>query len=623
MAALRLILIACFVARMVAPLAAQEPGIELKIGTTVLEIGETVDVQIVCTNTGLPGVPQAAAPDRTAALQGLSLKLLSTRPSSNSMTRIINGRRSTRTSYTYSMQVTALKEGTFNLGPISVEADGRTYQTRAVRIVVRNAEIASVPRGDRYVYVEMDVTPRSLYVTETYRATLTFGIRKVEFNGRVYELNLLRDVLEVRASQLSIFADGTANRSERWLADSSGRRHRYAVFRVTKQLRAEEVGDLQVGPVFLKLQYPTAIRRSRSFFSSGYEVTKRRRETARAEAITVQVKAPPPQGRPDDYTGAIGRFAMTVTAKPTRVEQGQPITLTISIRGNPLAGVAGPKLTVNPELASRFDYSPDELVGDIESGTKIFRRAIFPRQTGEQTVPAISWSFFDPRRERYVSLTSDPIDIAVEAAAAGSTSFNVLDASKPEVQHTALTLLTGGISPNFTDPDRVLADQSFTFTWPWIASLVVSPLAWLASTLTFRHRKRLRADAGYARRKRARAEAHRRITHALRNGEAGASLRGLASALTGYVADRYGLGTGTLTPAEVRSLLTENGLDQETANEIVEFLEVCDAAHYTPEATTRAAGFSPRGGPRRLEPAARLTATRVRHWIKRIERSSL
>jgi hypothetical protein len=173
---------------------------------------------------------------------------------------------------------------------------------------------------------------------------------------------------------------------------------------------------------------------------------------------------------------------------------------------------------------------------------------------------------------------------------------------------TTLTLLTGGISPNFVDADAVLADQSFTLTTPWIASLVASPLAWLIVTLTTRHRARMKADVDLARRRRARRRAHARIKQAVSGKEPSRQLRALAEAMTGYLSDRFGLGSSTLTPGEVRSLLATSGLEEGTAAKIVDFLEECDAVSYAPTETGKL-------------PAAEVRRRRVnvRGWIKRIE----
>ena len=66
--------------------AAQQPGIELKLETQTLELGEAVSVRLVCTNTGVPRTPETAVSD------GLSLKLVNSTPSSSSYTDVINGR---------------------------------------------------------------------------------------------------------------------------------------------------------------------------------------------------------------------------------------------------------------------------------------------------------------------------------------------------------------------------------------------------------------------------------------------------------------------------------------------------------------------------------------------------
>lgn len=555
---------------------AQQPGIELQLDTRTLELGEAVSLRLVCTNTGVPSTPEAAVSE------GLKLELLNPNASSSSFTQIINGRTSHRTTYTFAMSLTAVKEGTYTLGPITVVADGTKFQADPVTIVVRKTDSDTGQRGDRFIFAEIEVHPRSLYVTETFTASLSIGIRKVEIDGQLLNIDLLRQVLDQGRSQLSVFPGGDLRRSSPWLPDSNGERHRYEIFSITRQIRAEEIGETLVGPVFLKAKYPTRVRRG---FFGGYEVTRSRRETSRADAIAVEVRGPPKEGRPAGYAGALGWFTMDVTAKPTRVQQGQPVTLSVAIRGAPLEGVAGPDLASHPELASRFDFTTDELVGDSDGKAKVFRRAIFPRQVGDQTIPPISWSYFDPREERYVTLTSDPISISVDPPSpTTTTTIAAINESRTELNGTNLTVLTGGIQPNFVDPDAVLAHQPFTLTGPWIASLVCSPLVWLVVALATRHRARLRKDRGFARRRRARREANAAIGRSARGSDTVARLHMLSEALTRYLSDRFDLPSATLTPKEVHGLLAKKGLDDAVVRDVVGFLEACDAARYAPGA---------------------------------------
>lgn len=576
---------------------AQDPGVVLKIATRTIEVGEAVNVQLECINTGLPESPEATLPD------GLELKLLGPTPSSNSMTQFINGRRTHRSTYTYSMRLTATKVGNYTLGPITVMADGVQYQTKPVRIVVRKTQQSGTPQADRLLFCTLEVTPLSLYVTQSFTATLSIGIRKVEINGRRIELDLIRQVLDTRASQLSVFENGRATTSERWLTDSAGNKHLYEIFRVQKQIRTEQVGDRIIGPVFLKANYPTRLRRG---FFGRYEVSNHTRQTARAEAITVLVKGPPAEARPDNYTGAIGHYSLQVIAKPLEVELGEPITLTVAIGGAPLEGIEGPDLGAQPELASRFEYAKDDLAGDIENRKKTFRRAIFPKQPGEQTIPALRWSYFDPRQERYIALSSPPIPITVNPPSQQSGVALASPLNGPgEPKKTTLTVLSGGISPNYQDTAAALAQHAQPLTISWIAMLIISPTAWLVMAIAALRRERTRSDANWARRRGARRRARARVAAAVRQADPEELATAMADSLTDYIADRYGLSHGTLTPQEARDAMIANGVAALTAQEIAGFLERFEALRYA-LGTTNHTDSSKVGA-------------QVRRWIDQIE----
>lgn len=577
--------------------AAQQPGIELKLDARTLEPGEAVDIQLVCTNTGMPGTPQAVLPN------GLQLEVVNATPSVFSQRSYVNGQWSQSNTYTYALRLTALRAGTYTLGPVSVTADGKNYQTNPMTIDVRASEISSRPQGDRYLFAEIAVEPTSLYVSQTYKATLTIGIRKVEINGRLVDMELLR-IVDGNASQLSIFPRSGWTTSEVLLPDSAGQQHRYALFRVAPTVRAEEVGETLVGPVFLKANYPTAVRQG----IFGQEVSRSRPETARAEAVRVEVKSPPETGRPADFTGAIGQYTLSVDARPTRVEQGQPITLTISIRGLPLEGIAGPNLSRQPELASRFDFSRDELTGDMETGAKVFRQAIFPKQQGDQTIPVLIWSFFDPVRASYQTLKSSPVPIIVEPPTANAATLSLIKGQPPADESTQLIALPGGISPNYIDADAALTDQRFRLTFLSILILGAAPSTFLMALLTLRHRERLRGDKSFARRRRALRNADALIRRAQNDGQPDDQLQSLAKALTEYVADRFDLPAEALTAEEVRSALASRLTDQSIIHEVHDFLEMCDAARYAPQGYTSASALK--------------AATDVGGWIRRIEKTA-
>ena len=586
----------------------QQPSVSLQLDTRVLELGESVDAQLVCTNTDLPERPTLSQSP------GLSVRLINASPYSTSRTTVINGKVSQTSTYTYQLRITGMKPGRHTLPAIAIQAGGQRYVTEPVVLTVRKSEASKGSRGDQLMWVELQARPEELYLSQTCTVTMRIGIRKVVIDGRVIPMNLLRDVLDQRASEFSIFGEGESQstRGTSSLVDSNGQRNSYEIFRFTRVLRADEINDGRIGPVFLKGNFPTRVRRG---FFDRYEVVHAKKVTARADALPINIKTPPVDDRPDDYTGAIGRFKLNVSAKPARVEQGQPVTLTVTLRGQPIAGVPGPDLRRHADLVSRFDFTKDELVGDVARDTKTFRRALFPKQAGKQTIPPISWSYFDVENEQYVTLTSDPIDIMVDPPSAASTLIEPLDVpgGSQAAAPTTLTVLAGGISPNYVDADDVLASHALVWSPPWVAGLAVPPVLWLVIMLLARHRDRLRGDAGFARKRRAARRCEQRMADALARGPDTEQLAGVAAALAGYVSDRLKLSAASPTPQETREALARHinqtsdaPGDAALVDSVCAFLEQADAARYMPGVT------------KTLPPAD--AVGKVREWIRQLER---
>jgi hypothetical protein len=143
--------------------------------------------------------------------------------------------------------------------------------------------------GDRVVFARISVQPVSLCVTQSFEATLILGIRKFELDGRAVQLGNLLQLVDGDNSELSIFGTRFTS-SEFLLLDSTGKKHEYAVYRQSRKTRAAKVGVMQVGPVFVKINYPISLRRSPQ---GGYEIAESLREIAQADAISVEVKASP------------------------------------------------------------------------------------------------------------------------------------------------------------------------------------------------------------------------------------------------------------------------------------------------------------------------------------------
>ena len=149
--------------------------------------------------------------------------------------------------------------------------------------------------------------------------------------------------------------------------------------------------------------------------------------TLKASTHAVEALAVPTSGQPATFTGAVGHFDVKSSLSATRVQVNEPVTLKVEIEGSgdldrvDLAGVtsseswkAYPTATVNqPTL-------PDK-----RPGRKVFEQVLVPLRGGELTVPAVSFTAFDPTLEQYVTRETTPMTVHVEGAAAVASSPTV------------------------------------------------------------------------------------------------------------------------------------------------------------------------------------------------------
>ena len=119
----------------------------------------------------------------------------------------------------------------------------------------------------------------------------------------------------------------------------------------------------------------------------------------------------PLEGKPDNFTGAIGDLKVTGSAGPTSVTVGQPVTLHFSVSGEGnFDYVKCPSLPNDPAWKSYVPSSKiDYLDASHTQGVKNFEQAIIPQKNGTLPLPTASFSYFDPTTKKYVTVPPDRI----------------------------------------------------------------------------------------------------------------------------------------------------------------------------------------------------------------------
>lgn len=160
-------------------------------------------------------------------------------------------------------------------------------------------------------------------------------------------------------------------------------------------------------------QLTYSLPQSSSYFS------REDRFVVSAESAQLVIKPLPTEGRPADFTGAVGvlRASARVDAATARV--GDPLVLTVRIEGTGNVRLL-PRPTVEVSWASlvpgteriRVDTS-----GALVRGSKEFDFLLTPTRDGAVTLPVVRYPYFDPYRQQYLVAETRPADLRVAAGA--------------------------------------------------------------------------------------------------------------------------------------------------------------------------------------------------------------
>lgn len=169
-------------------------------------------------------------------------------------------------------------------------------------------------------------------------------------------------------------------------------------------------------------------------FGPAYEYTRS------SERVNINVKPLPMEGRPKDFSGAVGQFEMQSIVEGKSYPMNQPFSLRIRYEG-----VGNAKLIELPAL-----NLPQELeVYDTKSESKFFKDGrsykefevlIIPRKEGAIEIPSLSTGFFDSITKKYYSKTTVSIPLTITASITGAVPESSKMMLKPAEKKNELVL---------------------------------------------------------------------------------------------------------------------------------------------------------------------------------------
>ena len=176
----------------------------------------------------------------------------------------------------------------------------------------------------------------------------------------------------------------------------------------------------------------------------------------------------PEKDKPASFNGAVGKFSLSsMKVEPESISVGEPCIVSVDVMGmGNFTRVKAPSFEKHPDWKTYGAKSSfaDESNGMQYVGIKNFRYTIVPKKPDLTKTPKIEFSFFDPEKEQYQTLSLDGANISVAPTGVVQTKVESKQTNEKSPE------------PNF---DKIINTQNVSGD----TSLFKSPLFWIIQIL--------------------------------------------------------------------------------------------------------------------------------------------
>ena len=389
-------------------LALSQVKLDVKIEKTNLKLGEVTQVNYVFNEEGKNFVPPSFAGFNKGGSYVSSNEVYD------------NGVYAIQQVYTFVIQ--AAKAGKVTISPANIRFDGKVYSSKPVLVSVSNEKASNtIPRQNPPAVPKPNSNNKSivgannlLFVDVEINKTSAFVNEPVEVYYRIYLApNLDVELNKKIATKFNNFWSQTEDVQGGW--ERSVVNNRVYKSKVFKKaiLYPQKTGKLEITPITLDLNinYPTG---DFDFFGEP-EYNVARREIV-SNIKYIQVKALPEKGKPDNFTGAVGKFEFNVNVQKSELKSGESLQLDLIVSGNgnlKLFEIPKPTLPSNFEI---FEPKHQEFISENMkgiSGKIMDSYTVIPQGKGVFRLKPQQFSFFDVQSKTYKTISSDAIDLNV------------------------------------------------------------------------------------------------------------------------------------------------------------------------------------------------------------------
>ena len=518
--------------------------------------------------------------------------------STNSSIQIINGQMNRNFTQSYTYVLMAKAEGTFTIDAATVTVDGKSYKSEPISIKVSAANTSSPGNSNSSEPgANGEISSKDLFLRAIVdKKDIVRGEQLIV----TYRLYTRVPVSSVSVSKLSAFPgfwtkslqnDNDALKQSTEIINGE----EYVTADIRKMaLFPQKTGKLDIESMELEcvaqVRTQTDRRRSRDPFESFFNDPFFNRGISNVQKLLVSnkleinVKPLPTAGKPNGFKGAVGQFGLQSGIDRTSLKTGEAINLEFTISGSgnveltelpqpvfpPDFEVYDPKTSVNLKTASQGI-----------SGSKKFEYLLIPRVAGNFVIEPITFSYFDPAKNEYLSLQSKGFEIAVEKNESSQNEGVFYSAPQEGIKYI------GSDIRHIKTKNLQLTDaNAFFFASPiYFTLLLLLILVFVMVLILTNKRRKLMKNQSLVRNRKATKVAKKRLKLAykhLKDKEQNEFYTEMSQALWGYVRDKFSIAPSELSLDLIADILQSKNAPEDLSSELIQTLNSCEYARFAP-----------------------------------------
>jgi hypothetical protein len=510
--------------------------------------------------------------------------------STSSSIQVINGQMTQTYEFSYTYVLEATTEGQFTIDPATATVSKREYSTQPITIEVVKGTTGQSPTSRQQqspgTQDQQSSDAAEMFVAVEFDRQSAYRGQPILATIKIYTRENISGFEEVKFPSFTGFWSQeveTPNNVTFQRVNVDGRIYNMGVLK-KYLLFPQRSGDITIEPFEIVVLAQQRSGRAQSIFDEFFGSFQTIKKRLVSKATSLKIKDLP-SNAPSSFTGAVGKYNLEATLDKSEAKTNEAVNLKIRIAGSGnLRLIESPKV----EFPGGFEVFDPKISDKINTttqgatGSRTFDYVAIARGPGKFDLGSIEFSYFDPMQEKYVSLKSKSLSLAIEADGSEQSGMQIVGFGREDIRFIGQDIRFIKVDGFKLKLNGKLLFASTTY----YAYILIVVLLFAVSFWWIKQRRDLMGNIALVRTRKANRVAKRRLKLAqnhLNTLNTEQFHEELLKAMWGYITDKLSIPVSNLSYDRAKEALIANGVSETDIDEFLRIITVCEYARYAPK----------------------------------------